>query len=70
MKCSVISGSILYGPFLTVNQSLFIEVEEAYQWHCRAHNNICSTLHKRTCAFCLCLWANLAAVDPRINRKG
>ena len=43
------------GPFLTVNQSMFTysEVEVASQWHCRAHNNICPTLHKRTCAFCL-----------------
>ena len=36
------------GPFQTVNQSMFREV--ANQWHCRAHNNLCPTLHKRTCA--------------------
>ena len=55
------------GPFLTVNQSLFTEVEVANQWHCRAHNNLCPILHKRTCAFCL--WANLRPVDPGMNRK-
>ena len=27
------------GPFLTVNQSMFAEVEIANQWHCRTHNN-------------------------------
>ena len=42
-----------YGPFLTVNQSMFTENEAANQWHCRAHYNLCPTLQKRTCAFCL-----------------
>ena len=36
------------GPSLTVNQSTFTEIEVANQWHCRAHNNLCPTLHKRT----------------------
>ena len=40
------------GPFLTVNQSIFTEVEVANEWHCITHN-LCPTLHKRTCAFCL-----------------
>ena len=35
------------GPFLTVNQSMFTEVEVANQWHCSAQNNLCPTLHKR-----------------------
>ena len=34
------------GPFLTVNQSMFTEVEVANQWYCRAHNNLCPTLPK------------------------
>ena len=55
------------GPFLTVNQSMFTEVEEANIGQCRAHNNLWTTLHKRTCAFCL--WANLWAFDPGMNRK-
>ena len=55
------------GPFLTVNQSMFIEIEVANQWHCRAHNNLCPTLHKGTCAFCL--WSGLWVVDPGMNRK-
>ena len=50
-------SSSLYWPFQTTNQSMFTEVAVVNQWHCRAHNNLCSTLHKRTCAFCL--WANL-----------
>ena len=37
------------GPFLTANQSMFTEIE----WHCRAHYNLCPTLHKKTGAFCL-----------------
>ena len=40
------------GPFLTVNQSMFTKVEVTNQWHCRALNNLCPTLHKTTCAFC------------------
>ena len=40
------------GPFLTVKRSMFTEIEVANQWHCRAHYNLCPTLHKRTCAFC------------------
>ena len=28
------------GPFLTVNQSMFTEVDVANQWHCRGHNNV------------------------------
>ena len=32
------------GPFLTVNQRMFTEVNLANQWHCRAQNNLCSTL--------------------------
>ena len=45
--------SCVNGPFLTVNQSMFTEVEVANQWYFRADNNLCPTLHKRTCAFCL-----------------
>ena len=41
------------GLFLTVNQSVFTENEVANQWHRREHSNLCPTLHKRTCAFCL-----------------
>ena len=37
------------GPFLTINLSMFIENEVANQWYCRAHNNLCPILHKRTC---------------------
>ena len=37
--------------FLTVNQSMFTEVEVANQWHCRAHNNLCPTLHKKHVLF-------------------
>ena len=37
------------------------------QWHCRAHNNLCPTLHKITCDFCL--WSSLWAVDLGMNRK-
>ena len=41
------------GPFLTVNQNMFTEVEVhvTNQCHSRAHNNLCPTLYKRTCAF-------------------
>ena len=41
------------GPFLTVNQSMFTEIEVANQWYCRTLYNLCTTLHKRTCVFCL-----------------
>ena len=44
---------VLNGPFLTVNQNMFTEVEVANQWYFRADNNLCPTLYKRTCAFCL-----------------
>ena len=50
------------GPFLTVNQSMCSEVEVANQQHCRAHNNLFPTLHKKQFAFCL-------SVDPGMNRK-
>ena len=35
------------GPFLTVNQSIFTEIEVTNQWYCRANNKLCATLHKR-----------------------
>ena len=63
--CGSYSDCKTNGPFLTVNQSMFTEVELANQWHCRAQNNICPTLHKRTCAF---LWSRLRAVDPGMNK--
>ena len=48
------------GPFLTVNQGMFTEIEVANLWHCRAHNNLCPTLHKRTYFF--------VCVDSGMNR--
>ena len=36
---------IYNGPFLTVNQSTFTEVEVVNQWYCRAHNNLCTKEH-------------------------
>ena len=35
----------------TVNQCMFTEVEVANQWHCRAHCNLCPTLHKKHVLF-------------------
>ena len=42
------------GRFLIANQSMFTEIEVANQWHCRAHNNLCPTLHIRTCVLFVC----------------
>ena len=39
------------GPFLTVNQSMFTKVEVTNQWHYRAHDNLCPTLHKEHAIF-------------------
>ena len=61
------AATYYHGPFLTVNQSMFTENDVANQWHSWAHNNLCPTLHKRICAFCL--WSSLWAVDPGMNRK-
>ena len=41
IKLSIDHVLALYGPSLTVNQSMFTEVEVANQWHFRAHNNPC-----------------------------
>ena len=48
IQCSI---ELMVRPFLTLNQNMFAKVEVANQRHCRAHNNLCLTLHKRTCAF-------------------
>ena len=58
-SCSSISN----GPFLNVKQSMFTQVEVANQWHCRAHNNICPTLHKRTLSFLF------VSIWPRNEKK-
>ena len=39
------------GQGKTVNQSMFTEVEVANHCQCRAYNNLCPTLYKRTYAF-------------------
>ena len=46
---------------------MFTEIEVANQWYCRTHNDLCPTLHKRTCAFCL--WSSLWAVDQGSNEQ-
>ena len=47
---------------------MFTEVEVANQWHYRAHNNLCPTLHKRTW-LCFLFVSKLVSSWPKNEKK-